>query len=661
MFNCFDSAYRNIFISHISRYFMSSIQTFRDTFCRRKHQYVVQALKKNQRVKSSLSRSSNSIINNTISWKRMSWKKSLIRNSQYKKNEMIMISQIMYRYRKRCYESLYDEQLEFFASNRIRELSSFFLFESEAWNEITNMLVDVFVSQVRFRIELLEFSLCYSCARFSLWSIHFIDIKEIETTHLSISCTTFFKYLLHSLCYTSYQISSFIRTMTVSWNSQRQIVDRLFYFARDLTLIISNTQEMTSEQKYLKQREWVDFCVRRQNLLQETMKRVWTWIKNDRSWQKFHKSFAEFEENYFDLIFIIRQTRDMKRMTKKIMSHIAVIWESNFRVFKTLDLHTLRSMKKCARIDYTMMKTLQSLKKTVIYQLHHSRRKIFKEILLTTTNWSRVIDDFRMQESISEDALKVFNLKDERSFLSREREQSTFAHINLENSSKIIQDLTKSLMNETQQLLFTFKSTSTKLVRDLRRDENQTDLNDQTQFDLNNQTQFDLNDQTQFDLNDQTQLDLNDQTQSDLNDQIQSDLDRQRQTRNKRRRQDSDERNDCDCRESNDIWKRDLEEHDDNTHDERKALLLLFSIFYARWSLCVVHQSILRRVFKLIEHDSRRVFATRLNCVWNARWDIAELKSRNRQWFQQDWDEEINYQLSEFLCFLKLVVRLMIE
>jgi hypothetical protein len=34
-----------------------------------------------------------------------------------------------------------------------------------------------------------------------------------------------------------------------------------------------------------------------------------------------------------------------------------------------------------------------------------------------------------MQESISEDALKAFNLKDERSFLSREEEQSTFAHI----------------------------------------------------------------------------------------------------------------------------------------------------------------------------------------------------------------------------------------
>ncbi len=299
-----------------------------------------------------------------------------------------------------------------------------------------------------------------------------------------------------------------------------------------------------------------------------------------------------------------------------------------------------------------------------------------------------------MQESISENALKAFNLKNEKSFLSREKEQSIFTHINLEISSKIIQDLIKILMNETQQLLFTLKSTSTKLVRDSRQDatqsdlndaiqsdlndqttqfdlndQTQLDLNDQTQFDLNDQTQFDLNDQiqfdlndqtiqldlndqtVQFDLNDQTQLDFNDQTQLDLNDQtqfyfndqiqfdfntqnqfdlndtIQSDLNtqnqldsnKQQQTRNKRRRRDSDEENDCDCRKSNDIWKRDLKKHDDNIHDEKKALFLLFSIIYVKWTLCDVHQSILRRIFKLIEHDSRQVITIRLNCIWNAR------------------------------------------
>ncbi len=105
-----------------------------------------------------------------------------------------------------------------------------------------------------------------------------------------------------------------------------------------------------------------------------------------------------------------------------------------------------------------------------------------------------------MQESILKDVLKAFNLKDERSFLSREEKQSTFAHINLENSSKIIQDLTKAFMNETQQFLFTFKSTSTKLERDSRQNESQFDLNRQIQSDLNDQIQSDLDRQIQFNL-----------------------------------------------------------------------------------------------------------------------------------------------------------------
>ncbi len=370
---------------------------------------------------------------------------------------------------------------------------AFFLFRRNTWDEITNMLIDDFVNQVRFRIELLEFLLCYSCVKFSLWSVHFIDIKKFETIHLICS--------FHRR--KRIRISLFIKTMTVSWNFQRQNVERFFYFARDLIFIISITQEMTFKQKYLKQREWVDFCVRRQNLLQKTMKKVWTWIKNDRSWQKFHKNFKKFEKNYLDLILIVRQIRDMKRMTKKIMSHIAIIWKFNSRVFKSLNLHTLRSMKKCARIDYTMIEILRLFKKIVIYRLHYSKKEVFKEILSTTTNWTRVIDEFRMQESISENALKAFNLKNEKSFLSKEEEQSIFTHINLEISSKIIQNLTKVLMNETQQLLFTFKSTSTKLVKDSRQDAIQSDFNDATQSDLNDQTtQFDFNDQTQFDFND---------------------------------------------------------------------------------------------------------------------------------------------------------------
>jgi nitrous oxide reductase len=121
---CFHIAHFAIFYvvkSNISRYFMSSIQTFRDTFYRRNHQYVVQASKKNQFVKSSFFCSSNSIIKEYDLVEKNVTKEVFDAKFSIQKNEMIMISQIMCRYWKRCYEFLCDKQFEFFASSRIRE------------------------------------------------------------------------------------------------------------------------------------------------------------------------------------------------------------------------------------------------------------------------------------------------------------------------------------------------------------------------------------------------------------------------------------------------------------------------------------------------------------------------------------------------------------
>jgi hypothetical protein len=169
MFECFDTTYWNVFISHISRYFMSSSWTFRDILCRQFEHFathfvdeIISTLFKHQKKINSLNhrffvrriRSSK----NTISLKRMSWKKSLMRNSQYEKNEMIMISQIMNRYRKRCYESLCEKQLEFFTSSRIRELS-------------------VFCSKVKHEIKL------RMCSSMFLW-VKFV----FESNYLSLLC-----------------------------------------------------------------------------------------------------------------------------------------------------------------------------------------------------------------------------------------------------------------------------------------------------------------------------------------------------------------------------------------------------------------------------------------------------------------------------------------
>jgi hypothetical protein len=186
---CFHIAHFAIFYvvkSNISRYFMSSIQTFRDTFYRRNHQYVIQTSKKNQFVESSLFRSSNSIIKEY----------DLVEENVTKKvfNAKFSIQKKWNDNDFTNYVSILKAMLRIFVWRIIRifrfESNSwivFFLFESKAWNEATNVLINVFVNQVRFRIELLESSLCYSCVKFSLWSVSFIDIKEFETTQLICS------------------------------------------------------------------------------------------------------------------------------------------------------------------------------------------------------------------------------------------------------------------------------------------------------------------------------------------------------------------------------------------------------------------------------------------------------------------------------------------
>jgi hypothetical protein len=107
-------------------------RTFHDTFCHQFENFVIHSFDEN--INTLFTHEKINELNhrffvrrirlskNTISWKKISWKKSLICNFQYKRNVMMMISQIMYRHRKRCYESLCDEQFEFFVSNRIHEL-----------------------------------------------------------------------------------------------------------------------------------------------------------------------------------------------------------------------------------------------------------------------------------------------------------------------------------------------------------------------------------------------------------------------------------------------------------------------------------------------------------------------------------------------------------
>ncbi len=141
----------------------------------------------------------------------------------------------------------------------------------------------------------------------------------------------------------------------------------------------------------------------------------------------------------------------MKRMIEEVMIVIARKWEFNVWVFKALDLHTLRIIKKCALINYFMKKTLKMLKLTVIYRLRNSKRDISRSILSNATNWFRVVDELFQSETISIEELNALNVLNERSFFSRKETTSTFSNLNAEKTSIMIQVLINALKDLTKQ------------------------------------------------------------------------------------------------------------------------------------------------------------------------------------------------------------------
>jgi mevalonate kinase len=147
------------------------------------------------------------------------------------------------------------------------------------------------------------------------------------------------------------------------------------------------------------------------------------WIKKNDSWAKFHKKFKDFEKEYLVIMSIIRQTRDLQKLIDEVMNHIAKRWKFNSRIFKILELHTLRAIKKCARADYIMKSILQRLKLAVMYRLRNSERNISRAILSNVIDWARVIDDLFDSERVTVEELRQFNLLHRESFFSRQKHE----------------------------------------------------------------------------------------------------------------------------------------------------------------------------------------------------------------------------------------------
>ncbi len=141
----------------------------------------------------------------------------------------------------------------------------------------------------------------------------------------------------------------------------------------------------------------------------------------------------------------------MKRMIEEIIMIITRKWEFNSRVFKTLNLHTLRIIKKCALINYFMKKTLKMLKLIVIYRLRNSRKDISRSILSNVMNWSQIADELFQFETILIEELNVLNVLNEKSFFLKKKTTSTFSNLNAKRSSIMIQILINTLKDLIKQ------------------------------------------------------------------------------------------------------------------------------------------------------------------------------------------------------------------
>jgi hypothetical protein len=103
------------------------------------------------------------------------------------------------------------------------------------------------------------------------------------------------------------------------------------YYAQNSTLIIDECKTMTRIARYMIQREFANFIIKRQHAINEWLKLVWSWIKNDKVWKEFHKKFEEFEDDYSNIVSLIWQTRDFIKLKQEVVITIINEWEFNVK------------------------------------------------------------------------------------------------------------------------------------------------------------------------------------------------------------------------------------------------------------------------------------------------------------------------------------------
>ncbi len=149
--------------------------------------------------------------------------------------------------------------------------------------------------------------------------------------------------------------------------------------------------------------------------------------KKNKIWKKYHKKFREFEDDYSDIVSLIRQTRDFVKLKQEIVHTILIEWKLNVsRDFNFFSFHMMRAIRKCA-IRYILAKTLKMTKRAVLHRLSRTKQEIFRSLLFNAANWFKVVLNLYERESIFEDILEKYKINDSESFFKRKDEFIKFS------------------------------------------------------------------------------------------------------------------------------------------------------------------------------------------------------------------------------------------
>ncbi len=158
------------------------------------------------------------------------------------------------------------------------------------------------------------------------------------------------------------------------------------YYAYESTLIIEAFKKMISIARYMIQRKFANYMIKKQFEMNERLKQVWSWIKQNRIWEKYHEKFREFENDYSEIVSLICQTRDFVKLKQEVVNTILIEWKLNVsRSFNFFSLHTMRAIRKCA-IKYLLAKALKMTKRVVLHRLNRTRQRIFRSLMFNAAN-----------------------------------------------------------------------------------------------------------------------------------------------------------------------------------------------------------------------------------------------------------------------------------